>query len=122
MSSLRQSLRRTPACQAPRRRWSIARLAPSANIPQQRGSRARVPPAGGLTHSDLNFTLRTSTANGVARAAPVTLREVRLGQLSIDAVPAAVAENLNISLLGQTFLTRLESYEIRDGVLTLNYW
>ena len=78
--------------------------------------------AAGLGRGDLNFTLQTSTANGVARAAPVTLREVRLGQLSIDEVPAAVGENLPISLLGQSFLTRLDSYQMRDGVLTLNYW
>lgn len=78
--------------------------------------------AAGLSRSDLAFTMQTSTANGVARAAPVTLREVRLGQLSINDVPAAVAENLGISLLGQSFLTRLDSYEMHDGVLTLNYW
>jgi len=71
---------------------------------------------------NLVFSMRTSTANGIARAAPVRLREVRLGQLSIDDVPAAVVENLNISLLGQSFLTRLDGYEMRDGVLTLNYW
>ena len=35
--------------------------------------------------------------------APVTLREVRIGQLSIYDVPAAVLENLNISLLGHEF-------------------
>ncbi len=78
--------------------------------------------AAGYGHSDLDFSIRTSTANGVARAAPVRLREVRVGQLSIDDVPAVVAENLGISLLGQSFLTRLDSYEMRDGVLTLNYW
>jgi aspartyl protease family protein len=71
---------------------------------------------------NLVFSMRTSTANGIARAAPVRLREVRLGQLSIDDVSAAVVENLNISLLGQSFLTRLDGYEMRDGVLTLNYW
>ena len=78
--------------------------------------------AAGLGRGDLEFSMRTSTANGTARAAPVKLREVRLGQLSIDEVPAAVAENLGISLLGQSFLTRLDSYEMRDGVLTLSYW
>jgi len=78
--------------------------------------------AAGLTSSDLNFTMRTSTANGVARAAPVRLREVRIGQLSVDDVRAAVAENLNISLLGQSFLTRLDGYEMHDGVLTLNWY
>jgi aspartyl protease family protein len=71
---------------------------------------------------NLVFSMRTSTANGIARAAPVKLREVRLGQLSIDDVSAAVVENLSVSLLGQSFLTRLDSYAMRDGVLTLNYW
>ena len=66
--------------------------------------------------------MRTSTANGVGHAAPVSLREVRIGQLAVDDVRATVLENLNISLLGQSFLTRLDSYEMRDGVLTLNYW
>ena len=47
--------------------------------------------------------LRASTANGIARMAPVTLREVRIDQLSYDA-PAAVIENLNITLLGMSFL------------------
>ena len=44
---------------------------------------------------------RASTANGIARMAPV--REVRIDQLSYDA-PAAVIENLNITLLGMSFL------------------
>lgn len=78
--------------------------------------------AAGLSGGDLVFSMRTSTANGVARAAPVTLRELRIDQLVVRDVTAAVAENLNISLLGQSFLTRLDGYEMRDGVLTLNYW
>jgi aspartyl protease family protein len=78
--------------------------------------------AAGLTRGDLVFSARASTANGVARAAPVRLREVRINQLSLLDVPATVVENLNVSLLGQSFLTRLDSYEMRDGVLTLNYW
>ena len=78
--------------------------------------------AAGISRNDLVFSMRTQTANGVARAAPVTLRDVRLGQLEINDVKAAVAENLGISLLGQSFLTRLDSYEMHDGTLTLNYW
>jgi aspartyl protease family protein len=77
--------------------------------------------AAGISRSDLHFTLRTNTANGVATAAPVTLREIRIGQFSVSDVPAVVHENLRMSLLGQTFLKRLESYEMRDGVLTLNW-
>ena len=78
--------------------------------------------AAGLSRGDLDFTLRTSTANGIARAAPVRLREIRIGQLSLNDVDAAVVENLGISLLGQSFLKRLEGYEMRDGVLTLTFW
>jgi aspartyl protease family protein len=78
--------------------------------------------AAGFSRSDLDFSMRTSTANGVARAAPVRLRELRIDQLQVGDVTAAVAENLNISLLGQSFLTRLDGYEMRDGVLTLSYW
>jgi predicted aspartyl protease len=40
--------------------------------------------------------------------APVMLREVRIGQLSIENVPAAVIENLDQSLLGMSFLKRLK--------------
>jgi aspartyl protease family protein len=78
--------------------------------------------AVGLSHGDLVFSMRTSTANGVARAAPVRLRELRIDQLQVDDVDAVVVENLNISLLGQSFLTRIDGYEMRDGVLTLSYW
>lgn len=77
--------------------------------------------AAGLGRSDLVFSGRTSTANGVARVAPVRLRELRIGQFAAGDVPAVVGENLGMSLLGQSFLSRLESYEMRDGVLTL-YW
>lgn len=78
--------------------------------------------AAGISRSSLAFNVRTSTANGIGHAAQVTLREVRIGQLAINNVRAMVVENLSTSLLGQTFLTRVDSYEMRDGVLTLNYW
>jgi aspartyl protease family protein len=77
--------------------------------------------AAGIHPSQLVFDHRVSTANGPARMARVTLREIRLGQLSINDVPAAVLENLNISLLGMSFLSRLQSYEMRDGRLTISW-
>src|SRR5438034_5225685 len=40
--------------------------------------------AAGL--NNLEFTMRTSTANGVARAAPATLREVRIRDLAAEDV------------------------------------
>ena len=53
--------------------------------------------------------------------APINLRELRIGQLSIYDVPAAVLENLNVSLLGMSFLGRLQGYEMRDGKLTVSW-
>jgi aspartyl protease family protein len=75
----------------------------------------------GFSAGSLSFTGRSSTANGVTRVAPITLREVRIGQLEIRDVHAAVVEHLDVSLLGQTFLRRLDSYEMRDGVLTMSW-
>jgi aspartyl protease family protein len=77
--------------------------------------------AAGISRGDLVFNHRVSTANGSARMAQATLREVRIGQLSVYDVPAAVLENLNISLLGMSFLARLQSYEMRDGKLTISW-
>jgi hypothetical protein len=45
----------------------------------------------------LVFNQQSQTANGLAREAPVTLREIRLEQLSIDNFPAAVNDNLTDS-------------------------
>jgi aspartyl protease family protein len=77
--------------------------------------------AAGVADGELAFDHRASTANGVARMAMVTLREVRLGQLSLGDVHAAVLENLNVSLLGMSFLDRLQSYEMRGGKLTITW-
>jgi aspartyl protease family protein len=75
----------------------------------------------GIAPGELVYSHRASTANGAVRMARVTLREIRIGQLSIYDVPAAVLENLNISLLGMSFLTRLQGYEMRDGKLTISW-
>jgi aspartyl protease family protein len=77
--------------------------------------------AAGIDPARLVFSARVNTANGTARMAPVTLREVRIGQLSIYDVPAAVIENLNVSLLGMSFLNRLQGYEMREGKLTITW-
>jgi aspartyl protease family protein len=83
-----------------------------------------------LTHADalkagvagnLNYSLSFSTANGRGHGAPVMLREIRIGQLVIPDVHAVVMENMQVSLLGQTFLNRLHGYNMQDGVLTLTW-
>jgi aspartyl protease family protein len=70
---------------------------------------------------NLRYTVPFATANGRGFGAPVTLRELRIGKLEIDNVKAVVMPNLDVSLLGQSFLSRLQSYQMRDGALTLNW-
>src|SRR6185437_14244602 len=77
--------------------------------------------AAGISHSSLSYSIVTNTANGQGRAAPVRLREVRIGQLAINDVQAAVVDNLHMSLLGMSFLKRLERVEMGEGTLTI-YW
>ena len=77
---------------------------------------ARIGIAGGL-----DYTIPFVTGNGRAYGALVTLRAIRIGQLEIDDVKAVVMPNLEFSLLGQSFLSRLSSYEMRGGALTLTW-
>ncbi len=73
--------------------------------------------AGGLSYS-----LRTMTANGIAMAAPITLQQIRIGELEVADVNASVMHTPGgVSLLGQSFLNRLQGYEMRDGMLTLTW-
>lgn len=70
----------------------------------------------------LRFERRYETANGVIRAAPVRLREVRIGQLSLYDVDAAVTEgDLPVSLLGMSFLRRLGGYRVEGDRLLLHW-
>jgi len=77
--------------------------------------------AAGINPNALLFDKTTATANGVVRVAPVLLREIRIEQLLIENVPAVVDANLNGSLLGMSFLSRLKSFEMREGALTFSW-
>lgn len=75
----------------------------------------------GLSLNNSDFTQAVTTANGVARVAPVTLDRVSIGDITVRNVPAAVAERgrLKTSLLGMTFLSRLSRFDMRSGILVL---
>ncbi|HXP30796.1 MAG TPA: TIGR02281 family clan AA aspartic protease [Stellaceae bacterium] len=76
--------------------------------------------AAGINRNLLTFNQHLVTANGEARGALVTLREIRIGQMTQEEVPAVVMDgDVPVSLLGMSFLRRLERYEIRDGQLVL---
>ena len=77
--------------------------------------------AAGLPIEVLTYTVNVDTANGRTRAAPVTLDRLAVGGLTERAVPALVAQpgQLKTSLLGMTFLNRLESWEVRGDKLRM---
>jgi aspartyl protease family protein len=78
--------------------------------------------AAGISEGLLQFSQAVNTANGQTHAAPATLRSVRLEQFEMLEVPAMVMqESMPVSLLGMSFLKRLEGYSIRDGVLTIEW-
>lgn len=75
----------------------------------------------GIRVDDLAFTIAVQTANGQAMTAAVTLSSVAVGPIVERNVRALVArpQALTASLLGHTFLDRLESYEVRGGQMVL---
>jgi aspartyl protease family protein len=77
--------------------------------------------AAGLPLDMLSYSVNVDTANGRARAAAVTLDRVTVGSITERAVPALIAQpgQLKTSLLGMSFLTRLERWEVRGDRLVL---
>ncbi|MEM8951208.1 MAG: TIGR02281 family clan AA aspartic protease [Pseudomonadota bacterium] len=75
-----------------------------------------------LAPGQLRYTVPFESANGTTYAAPVTLRDVRLGQFQLYDLDAYVNRgNLGISLLGMSFLRRFESYEFLRDRLVLRW-
>jgi aspartyl protease family protein len=68
-----------------------------------------------------DFTAGVATANGTARVAPITLDRVSIGDIMVRNVSGTVSERgrLSTTLLGMSFLSRLERVDMRAGVLLL---
>jgi aspartyl protease family protein len=77
--------------------------------------------AAGLPLEVLIYSANIETANGRTRAAPVTLDRIAVGGLVERSVEALVAQPgaLQTSLLGMSFLNRLQSWEVRGDRLLL---
>lgn len=74
-------------------------------------------------HADrLDYRVPVMTANGMTQVAPVRLSSLSIGGISVDNVRAAVAKpgDLEASLLGMTFLDRLDGYQVQRDRLVLN--
>lgn len=75
-----------------------------------------------LNGGTLRYSVPFQSANGTTYAAPVSLRDVRLGQFQVYDLEAYVNQgNLGISLLGMSFLRRFESYEFLQDRLVLRW-
>ncbi|VAV88070.1 hypothetical protein MNBD_ALPHA06-860 [hydrothermal vent metagenome] len=74
----------------------------------------------GINLDKLDFSIPISTASGQTFAASVTLDKVSIGQITLRNVDAFVLqEGLDISLLGMSFLGRLQKFEASRNQLIL---
>lgn len=75
----------------------------------------------GLHPRSLSFDVAVNTANGVTMAARVKLRRVELAGVTVHDVEGLVLPEgqMRGTLLGMSFLSRLRSFTVEDGVLKL---
>ncbi len=75
----------------------------------------------GIRPTRNSFVAAVQTANGVVRAAPVTLNSVDIGGLVVRDVRALVVPGgaLSENLLGLSYLTRLKRFEYSNNKLVL---
>jgi aspartyl protease family protein len=75
----------------------------------------------GINPATSEFRTTVSTANGPVLVAPVLLKEITVGGLSVRDVPAAVFPDnkLQVGLLGMSFLSKLSHFEVAGGRLVL---
>jgi aspartyl protease family protein len=75
----------------------------------------------GLHPGNLDFNIPVSTANGVVKAAGVSLDKVEIDGVRVSDVQGLVMPEgvMRGSLLGMSFLGKLKSFKVEDGVLYL---
>lgn len=75
----------------------------------------------GLGLTDADFKHQVTTANGKTRAALVVLDRMDVGSISVDRVDAFVLDDdaLNSTLIGMSFMSKLNSYQVRNNTLEL---
>lgn len=76
----------------------------------------------GVRPANHEFTVKVQTANGIIQSAPVSLRQFQVGNFTLRDVEALVTDTpLGGPLLGLSFLSRLESYEVQRDRLVLRW-
>ena len=68
-----------------------------------------------------DYTMRSSTANGIVKVAPVRLPSLEINGIRVYDVQAVVIpdESLNVNLLGMSFLSRVRRFEMANGRLVM---
>jgi aspartyl protease family protein len=77
--------------------------------------------AAGLPVDLLKYDITIETAKGRSHAAAVVLEQIRIGNIVERRVPALIVRQgeLRMSLLGMSFLQRLDSFELRGKQMVL---
>ena len=76
----------------------------------------------GIDVKALDYSRVVGTANGMGRAAPFTLGSLNVGPIELTNVPVWINQaEMDTSLLGMSFLRRLQSFEVQDRRLYLRW-
>lgn len=76
----------------------------------------------GVDVKSLTFNRTAETANGLGYGAPFTADSLRIGPIQLNNVPMSINQApMSASLLGMTFLSRLDSFEVRGRKLYLKW-
>ncbi len=74
----------------------------------------------GLDPDSLSYTRAYTTANGTIFGAPVRLESISIGPIAVENVRASISQtDLSISLLGMSFLKRLDGFSVRGRTMTI---
>lgn len=75
----------------------------------------------GINLDELNYNYALSTANGISYGARIKLAKMQVGPIILSNVEAVVSKpgSSDVSLLGMTFLSRLQEFSIKGNSLTL---
>jgi aspartyl protease family protein len=75
----------------------------------------------GINTKTLRYQMPTSTANGISYAAAYNFKKIEVGSIRVYDVEGAISSGgLDTSLLGMSFLSKLRSFEVSQGSITLS--
>jgi clan AA aspartic protease (TIGR02281 family) len=75
----------------------------------------------GIAVNGLTYSIPVSTANGISYVAPVMLDTMQVGDIIVHNVVGMVSKpgTQTVTLLGQSFMSKLAGYRVEDGALIL---